>query len=170
VKRSIISLAVPILAAATFALSACGTGRNSQTAEMVASVAGVSLDTPGKGGQGTLQVRNAALVYPGPQGYKAGAEATAQAWLFNMTPVEQPVVIRYEGKEIKRTTIKSGGFERAEMKFKLNKDVSNAQWVTVKFEWVGVKEETAQLPVAPPEALQPGEKIELPAEPGAEGP
>jgi len=166
VKRSII----PTLAiAATFALSACGTGMNSQTAEMVAPVAGVSLEAKGKDGQGLLQVRNAALVYPGPQGFKSGVEATARAWLFNSTPFEQAVVIRYQNQEIKRATIKSGGYERAEMKLKLTQDVSNAGWVPVTFEWVGLGAQEAQLPVAPPDAPQAGEKIELPAEPGAEG-
>ena len=164
-KRSIISA---LAITATFALSACGTGMNSQTAEMVAPVAGVSSDTVGKGGQGQLQVRNAALVYPGPQGFKAGAEATAQAWFFNMTAGEQIVAVKYQGQEIKRATIKSGGYERAEMKFKLNQDVSNAGYVVVTVDWVDVRAVDVQLPVAPPEAPQPGEKVELPAEPGAE--
>jgi hypothetical protein len=170
VKRSIIST---LAIATAFALSACGTGMNSQTAEMVAPVAGISLDTPVKDGEGnplgTLQVRNAALVYPGPQGYKSGTEATARAWVFNMTPNEQAVAIKYQGQEIKRVTIKSGGYERVEMKLKLAQDVSNAQWVPVTFDWVGVTPAEAQLPIAPPEAPQPGEKVELPAEPGAEG-
>jgi hypothetical protein len=161
VKRSIISF---LAIAATFALSACGTGMNSQTAEMVAPVAGISLDAVGKDGQGLLQVRNAALVYPGQQGYKAGSEATARAWLFNSTPVEQLLVIKHQDQEIQRYTIPPGGAQKAEFKIKIAQDLSNASWVPVKFEWVNVKAQDAQLPIAPPEAPQPGVKIELPAE------
>jgi hypothetical protein len=109
------------------------------------------------------------VVYPGPQGLKAGSEATVRAWLFNDTPVPQTVVIKFQGQELKRSTIKSGSFERAEVKLKVTQDVNNAGTVPVTFEWVGIKAMETQLPVAPPEAPVPGEKIELPAEPGAEG-
>jgi len=171
VKRSIISsLATTIAIAATFALSACGVGQRSQTAEMVTAVAGVSHTSPGAGdAKGYVALRNAALVYPGPQGYKSGSEATALAWLFNNTPQEQTVVVKVDGQEIKRSTIKSGAFERSELKFKVNKDVPNGQWVDVQFDWIGFYKMDVQLPIAPPEAPQPGEKIELPAEPGGEG-
>lgn len=165
-KRSIISILA--IATATFALSACGTGMTAQTSEMVAPVAGISLDAVGMGGHGLLQVRNAALVYPGPQGFKAGSEATARAWLFNNTPEERLIVIKQQSQEIQRYTIPSGGAQKAEFKVKITQDLSNAGSVPVKFDWVNVKEQDAQLPVAPPEAPQPGQKIELPAEPGAE--
>jgi hypothetical protein len=170
VKRSIISsLAATAAVAATFALSACGVGMRSQTAEMVAPVAGVQQDTAGRDGQGTLSVRNAALVYPGPQGYKSGSEATARLWLFNNSPFEQAVAVKYDGQEVKRSTIKPGSFERAEVRFKLNQDVSTAGWVPIVVEWDGAGQMTLQLPIAPPDAAQPGQKIELPAEPGGEG-
>ena len=170
-KRSIIStLATTVAVAATFALSACGTGMRSQTAEMVPAVAGVSADSPGAGdAKGYVALRNAALVYPGPQGYKSGSEVTVHAWLFNNTPQERTIVIKHEGQEIKRSTIKSGGFERTELKFKVNKDVPNGQWVDVQFDWIDFYTMDVQLPIAPPDALQPGEKVELPAEPGGEG-
>jgi len=143
---------------------------NSQTAEMVPPVAGVSMDLPGKDNVGTVSLRNAALVYPGTQGYKAGSEVTAMAWLFNNTPVEQRVVISHDGQEIKRVTIKSSSFERTELKFRTNQAIGNEDSVKVTFEWVGVKPRMEpMLPIAPPQAAAPGEKIELSAEPGAEG-
>lgn len=165
-KRSIIS-ALTIVTAA-LALSACGVGNNSQTSEMVAPVAGVSKTFTGPNGVGTVSVRNAALVYPGPQGYKAGSEATANAWLFNNLPVDQVVVIRHEGQEVKRVTIKPGGYEKSELKLKLNRDLGNQESTPVSFEFVGVVDKPFDLllPIAPPEAAQPGEKIEYPAQPG----
>jgi hypothetical protein len=167
VKRSIISAAA--VAALAFALSACGTGRHSQTASMVAAVPGVSRTAPGAGDPaiaGTVSLRNAALVYPGTEGYKAGSEATALAWLFNDTPVEQRVVVKHQGQEIKQLTIAPGKFQRAELKFRTDKAIGSADTADISFEWVGVNVMELTLPVAPPEAPAPGEKIELPAEPG----
>jgi hypothetical protein len=167
VKRSIVS-ALTVVAAA-FALSACGTGMNSQTAQMEPAVPGANLTLDGPGGNGTIAVRNAALVYPGTEGYKAGSEATAQVWLLSNTAAEQLVVIKYEGQEIKRVTIKSRSFDRSELKFKVNRDVRNHESVRLTFEFVGVKQFDLDLPVAPPNAPAPAEKIELPETPGGEG-
>lgn len=158
-----------VVAVASFALSACGTGMSSQTAEMVPAVPGVNLDRPGTNNLGTVSVRNAALVYPGTQGYRADSEATANAWLFNNTPAEQLVVIKYEGQEIKRVTIKPGGFDRTELKLKLRNGVRSHDSVKVQFEWVRVTTMDIELPVAPPESPVPAEKLELPAEGGVEG-
>jgi len=167
VKRSIISsLSV---AAAAFALSACGAGMKSQTAEMVPAVPGANVTYEGPDGRGNIAVRNAVLAYPGTEGYKAGSEATARVWLFNDTQAEQLVVIKHEGQEIKRVTIKPGLFDRSELKFKLTTDVANHEAATLNFEFVGVKRFDLELPVAPPNAPAPPEKIELPESEGGEG-
>jgi hypothetical protein len=164
VKRSIISALA--LAATAFALSACGAGMDAQTAEMVAPVPGINLTSPGKDNVGKVSLRNAALVYPGTGGYKAGSEVTALAWLFNDTPVEQRVVISHEGQQIKQLTIAPGSYERTELKFRTNRDIGTQDTAKVSFEWVGVKTMAPMLPVAPPETPAPGEKIQLPSEPG----
>lgn len=77
-------------AAAVLALSGCGAGMISQTADQVAAVPGYSMTVPVPGG-GNIALRDAMVAYPGIKGYPAGASAPLQLRIFNDT--EQPVTL-----------------------------------------------------------------------------
>lgn len=77
-------------AAAVLALSGCGAGMISQTADQVAAVPGYSATVPVPGG-GNIALRDAMVAYPGIKGYPAGADAPLQLRIFNDT--EKPVTL-----------------------------------------------------------------------------
>jgi hypothetical protein len=167
VKRSITSALV--VAAAWIALAGCGTGMNSQTANTVAAVPGVSAKQDAPGGLGTVSVNNAMLAYPGTEGYKAGSEATVHAWLFNDTPSDQTVVIKADGRTIMQVTIKSRAYVKPDLKIKVNRNLNTAESLPVTFEFVGFEPFNLQLPVAPPLSPVPAATIELAPSEGGEG-
>ncbi|MEV4411580.1 hypothetical protein [Catellatospora sp. NPDC049609] len=88
--RSITMLFAGGAAAAVLALSGCGAGMISQTADQVAAVPGYSATVPVPGG-GNIALRDAMIAYPGVKGFPAGADAPLQLRIFNDT--EQPVTL-----------------------------------------------------------------------------
>jgi hypothetical protein len=64
-------------------LSGCSSGQVSQTASVVAPVAGISVDT------GPLAIRDAVVAYGGPEGYPAGGTAPLVIRIFNNVPTGQ---------------------------------------------------------------------------------
>ncbi|HEX6686750.1 MAG TPA: hypothetical protein VF062_28555 [Candidatus Limnocylindrales bacterium] len=158
-KRSI--TAALVVATAAFALSACGVGRNAQTAEQVAPVPGIYADFPAPGGNGSVGMRNVALAYPGPEGYKAGSEATARFWFFNNTQNAQTVVVRYNGQTIHRGDVAPLGYDKPEARFQVTTDVKNYQMVPMEFEFVGLVKKTLEVPVITPDTAGPAEKVEF---------
>ncbi|GIF81408.1 hypothetical protein Cba03nite_27570 [Catellatospora bangladeshensis] len=77
-------------AAAVLALSGCGAGMISQTADQVAAVPGFSATVPVPDG-GNIALRDAMVGYPGIKGYPAGADAPLQLRIFNDT--DEPVTL-----------------------------------------------------------------------------
>lgn len=77
-----IALAV---AGATVAFTAgCGAGRETQTDQQVAAVPGGNVKISAAP-DGSVSVRNALIVYPGPNGYERGADAPIEVRVFNDT-------------------------------------------------------------------------------------
>lgn len=75
--------AVAALAAAMSAgLAGCGAGQISRTAETEPSIVGVNVDAPDQ----SVLIRDAAVAFPGPEGYPAGARAPITMVIFNETP------------------------------------------------------------------------------------
>jgi len=75
--------AVAALAALMSAgLAGCGAGQISRTAETEASIVGVNVDAPDQ----SILIRDAAVTFPGPEGYPAGARAPITMVIFNETP------------------------------------------------------------------------------------
>ncbi len=164
VKRSItFALAT---AAVAFALSGCGAGLYSQTADQKPTVSGVGATTPGPDGVGTVSVQNAMLAYPGTEGYKAGSQAQALIWLFNDTHEPVRVVIR-PGLE-SPITIPPGGYAKPEVKFTIDRPLRNDASFPVNVEIVGLSRFDLQLPIALPDQPAPKHTIEL-EKPAGEG-
>ncbi|GAA1619864.1 hypothetical protein ACFQY4_01620 [Catellatospora bangladeshensis] len=88
--RSITMLFAGGAAAAVLALSGCGAGMISQTADQVAAVPGFSATVPVPDG-GNIALRDAMVGYPGIKGYPAGADAPLQLRIFNDT--DEPVTL-----------------------------------------------------------------------------
>lgn len=84
-------LAVPAVAGALVAsglLAACSAGQLAATSLVVPAVAGAqgSVNAPSPGDPtGSITVSNATLDFPGPSGYKQGANAPVTLWIFNNT-------------------------------------------------------------------------------------
>jgi len=152
VKRSI-TLTVAALAA--FALAGCGTGVKSQTAHEVSAVPGYNVTN----NEGTVGVRNALLAYPGKDGYKAGSDATVEMRLFNDTGSPVQVEIKSEDASTVKTegtiTVPSLGLIHPKVQLTgLRSAVTSANHVTITVVFVGIKEFTVPLVIAPPEALR----------------
>lgn len=70
------------MAAATGLLaSGCGTGQIAETAIKEPSIQGVNTQTPDNG----YKIRGLVVEYPGPDGYRAGADAPVSAVIYNDT-------------------------------------------------------------------------------------
>lgn len=162
VKRSI---TVAMAAAAAFALAGCGVGIYSETAQKVPSVPGVNpAPAPGPDGAGTVSVRNAMLAYPGVEGYKSGADATVLVWLFNDTGNPVTVTFRTSAGTVTPEgpiTIAPNSYAAPDVKIKLSRDVGTDKSVPVTIEFSGVKPFELELPMAPPTAPVPAEKVEF---------
>jgi len=72
-------------AVATVLLSACGSGRLAQTAEVRPGVPGANVQAAGR----AVFVRNATVDYSGPRGYQQGQSAPLSVWIVNDT--QEPV-------------------------------------------------------------------------------
>lgn len=157
------SITFAVAAAAVLALSGCGTGLYSQTADQVAPVPGVNATAQGPGGVGSVDVRNATVPYPGVEGYKAGSEATLQLHLFNQTPDPVRVVVTSSDGTITMDdlTIEPQSYAKPDVKIKLNKDVNTVGEVQITVEFVGVVKMPLELPVAPPDQPVPAHTIEF---------
>jgi hypothetical protein len=87
-RRPLVAGALAALAVTTTGLlSACGTGQIAQTAAVQPGVAGVNTQAPDR----LVFIRNAALEYPGKDGYQKGGDAPLALWIFNDT--ESPVTL-----------------------------------------------------------------------------
>lgn len=150
-KRSIIRpVIVAIAAAAALALAGCGTGINSQTSHEVAAVPGYNTT-----GDSRVGVRNALLTYPGPQGYKAGSDATIEMRLFNNT--DDPVRVKITSSDGTVTpdalvTVPPQGLFSPTVKLTVQKDVTTAAPVQLTVEFVGIKQFTFPVNIVPPTA------------------
>ncbi len=166
-KRSITFAALASVAA--LALSACGAGLTSQTADQQSTVPGVSAQAPGQGGKGTISVRNAMLTYPGTEGYKAGSQAQVKIWLFNDSPETVQVVIK-PGPDAPITsaagadtpiTIPPGGYAKPDVKFTVDQPIRNDANVPVQVNFVSVRVFDLKLSIEPPNAPAEPHKIEI---------
>lgn len=144
-----ITLAVAAIAAA-FALAGCGTALDADTAGGVAAVPGYNSI-----GEERVGVRNAMLVYPGPQGYKTGSEAAVDMRLFNNTNQTVQVVVKSNDASVKdgQLSIPPQGMIAPNVKLTgLRKDVNFSDAIEITVEFVGIKEFTVPLNIAPPSA------------------
>ncbi|MET8833717.1 hypothetical protein ABZV78_07360 [Micromonospora sp. NPDC004540] len=74
-------------AATSLLLSGCGAGQVAETANKIPSVQGVNVQTP----DNLYKVRGLFLQFPGPEGYKSGANAPVNVVLYNDS--ETPVTV-----------------------------------------------------------------------------
>src|SRR5262249_38095019 len=141
-------VALAVLAA--FALGGCGTGVHSQTSNMVAAVPGYNTT-----GDTRVGVRNALLTYSGAQGYKAGSEAPVELRLFNNTNQSVEVQISAADGSIKPDaliTVAPQGLVNPSVKLALRQDLATGQSASLTVEFVGIKEFTFPVNIAPPNA------------------
>jgi hypothetical protein len=105
-RRPLVAGALAAVAVTTTGLlSACSAGQLAQTAAIRPGVAGVNAQAPGR----LVFVRNAALDFPGKDGYKKGDNAPLSVWIFNDT--ETPItLVRVFGP----TVVESDGANAAE--------------------------------------------------------
>ena len=95
-RRPLVVGAVAVSAAlATGLLSACSAGQIAQTAQVEPGVPGVNTQAAGY----AVFIRNAALDYPGPKGYPAGASASLSLWIVNTTQQSVSLVRVTSGNE-----------------------------------------------------------------------
>jgi hypothetical protein len=141
VKRTI---TLTLAAAAALALAGCGTEVNAQTSKMVASVPGYNVTFTDANGQEVVGVRNAALQYPGPEGYKAGSDAIVDMRLFNNTDQPVVVVINTDAGTVKTDgpiTVPPQGIIAPKVSITgLKQAVNFGEPVRVRVEFVGLKE------------------------------
>ncbi|MEU0151125.1 hypothetical protein [Micromonospora fulviviridis] len=74
-------------AAASLLLSGCGAGQVAETANKIPSVQGVNVQTP----DNLYKVRGLYLEFPGPEGYKSGANAKLNVVIYNDS--REPVTV-----------------------------------------------------------------------------
>jgi hypothetical protein len=152
VKRSI-TLAAAALAA--LALAGCGTASDAPTSRVVPSVPGYNTPLD----EARVGVRNALLPYPGEKGYAAGSAAPVEMRLFNDTGSPVQVEIKSEDASTVKTegtiTVPSLGLIHPKVQLTgLRSAVTSANHVTITVVFVGIKEFTVPLVIAPPEALR----------------
>lgn len=136
---------------------------------MVAPVPGYSETYVSQNPPGAVGIRNAYLVYPGPDGYKAGSEATAKLFLFNDTPSQVNVVIKSDVGTVKQDlpiVIPPDGYVLTEVKLSaLKQQIRPGESAKITVEFVGIKEFSVPLTIAPPDTPLP--RSPMPAEGGA---
>ncbi len=144
---------------ATAALTGCGTGKHSQTADQVAPVPGFSEDfTTTTNPPGIIGVRNAHLPYPGVDGYKEGSEVPVKLWLFNNTRFPVKVVVTTAEATVKAPEIEippAGAVAPEVVLTGLKRAVGTAGEINAEIEFVGHTRMPVQLPVAPPDEAGP---------------
>jgi hypothetical protein len=155
VKRSI-TLAVAALAA--LALAGCGSEVNAQTAKMVSAVPGYNVTFSDANGQALVGVRNAVLIYPGPEGYKAGSDAVTDMRLFNDSDLPVIVNITSEAGTVRTEgtiMIPPEGLIAPKVSITgLKQAVTFGAPLPIRVEFVGLKEFDVPLNIAPPASLR----------------
>ncbi|GIH08384.1 hypothetical protein Rhe02_64510 [Rhizocola hellebori] len=147
-------------------LAGCGTGKYSQTAQQVAPVPGYSQNFSIAQPPGSVGVSNAHLPYPGVGGYKAGAEAPLELWLYNNTQNPLTVVVTSEAGTVEdnKTIVPVGGLVKPEMTITgLKNDIKPGESLTITIEFVGYVKTEAVLPVSSPEEALPRSPMQAPA-------
>jgi hypothetical protein len=113
-------LAVPAVAGALVAtglLAACSAGQLAATSLVVPAVSGaqasvtVNANEPDRNPQ-TITVSNATLDFPGPGGYKQGANAPVSLWIFNNT--EKDITLNGVASDVGQVLVSTGAHSGAQ--------------------------------------------------------
>ncbi|MFC0030752.1 hypothetical protein ACFFMM_14615 [Micromonospora chaiyaphumensis] len=90
-------------AAASLLLTGCGAGQVAETANKIPSVQGINVQTP----DNLYKVRGLYLEFPGPEGYKAGADAQVNVVLYNDS--REPVTVTVTTDSAREVVLSGAG-------------------------------------------------------------